>query len=346
MKCAKLLMKTEKESLKLTENKAFRLITEKIKKSKKVLLIGHRSPDLDCVGSLVSFFYVLKSREKDVRVLSDFKHSAWTNFNNPEISSKVSREFNPDLVIMVDYSNRDVLELGALKFLEKQNAFIITIDHHKKHSQLGDLIYIDDSIHSCCEILSRLFFSMKVDLTEKTRTALLTGMLHDTGIFAYYPLTLKSMRTIIRLNKTGEEFQKASLLSRSWNRVDDFVRFSKYATLMKIDRSLGFGLVVINNLVGDTGSLTSSISNQSIFIREIKSILVLKKIKGQRFFRASIRSSEESGIDVSKIAAFFNGGGHKKAAGFQSSMSSVKIIAKVKELIWEQIKNSKGKIQK
>ena len=83
MKCAKLLMKTEKESLKLTENKAFRLITEKIKKSKKVLLIGHRSPDLDCVGSLVSFFYVLKSREKDVRVLSDFKHSAWTNFNNP-----------------------------------------------------------------------------------------------------------------------------------------------------------------------------------------------------------------------------------------------------------------------
>ena len=79
----------------LTERKTLQLIAEKIKKSKNVLLIGHKGTDYDCVGSLAALYSVLKAEGKQVRVLSDFGTDTWVYFKNfhPNIAKKITKDF-------------------------------------------------------------------------------------------------------------------------------------------------------------------------------------------------------------------------------------------------------------
>ena len=340
-------MKTGKPSLKsthsagsvLTERKTLQLIAEKIRESKKVVLIGHKGPDYDCVGSLMALYSVLKAKRKRVRVLSDFGRDTWYYFKSfhPDVTKKISKSFKPDLAIMVDYGARRILEKGALEILRAKKPFVITLDHHQKSDQVGDIVFIDDAKHSNCELLLDLFQKMKVSLREEARIALLAGMWADTGGFAHYSLTPKIVSKIKKLIISGAEFTRAMQIIKTWHRLKDFIFYAKSLSQLKIDENTGLGYVVIKGPLPSNQSFTSTVANTVCYVHGIEVVAVMRNT-GKGVFRVSLRAANSSVgvIDVSKIASYFGGGGHLNAAAFQIKMSSVKIIRKVKELIREQ----------
>lgn len=334
------LMKTEKQSLKL--------IADKIKKSKSVLLIGHKGPDYDCVGSLVALYSVLKTEGKQVRVLSDFGRDTWSYFKGCRqgITKKITKGFKPDLAIMVDYGAQRILEKGALEILRREKPFVITIDHHQKSDQFGDIVLIDETKHSNSELLLDIFRKMKVFPGEEARIALLAGMWSDTGGFAHYFLTSEIVSKIKKLVISGTEFTRAMQIIKTWHRLKDFVFYAKNLSRLKIDEKTGLGYVIIKGPLQGGQSFTSIVANTVCYVRGVEVVAVMRNI-GKGVFRVSLRSANSSVgvIDVSKIANYFGGGGHLNAAAFQIKMSNAKIIKKVKEFIREQTQNSKGKDQ-
>ena len=346
-------MKTVKDSSRLTpltspgltERKTLRLIAEKIKKSKSVLLIGHKGPDYDCVGSLVALYSVLKAEGKQVRVLSDFGRDTWFYFKKCQlgITKKIVKGFKPDLAIMVDYGAQKLLEKGALEILRAKKPFVITLDHHRKSDQFGDMALIDDGKSSNCELLLDIFQKMKVFPQEEARIALLAGMWSDTGGFAHYFLTPEIVSKIKKLVISGTEFTRAMQIIKIWHRPKDFIFYAKNLSRLKIDEKTGLGYVVIKGPLQGGQSFTSTVANTVCYVRGVEVVAVMRNI-GKGVFRVSLRSANSSVgvIDVSKIAGYFGGGGHLNAAAFQTKMSSVKIIKRVKELIREQTLNSKS----
>lgn len=336
MKFVNLHMKTPKPSLKS--------IAEKIKKSKSVLLIGHKGPDYDCVGSLAALYSVLKAEGKQVRVLSDFERDVWFYFKGCQ--RKITKGFKPDLAIMVDYGAQRMLEKGALEILRQKKPFVITIDHHQKSDQFGDIVLIDETKHSNSELVLDIFREMNVFPGEEARIALLAGMWSDTGGFTHYFLTPEIVSKIKKLVISGIEFTRAMRIINSWRRLKDFVFYAKNLSRLKIDEKTGLGYVIIKGPLQGGQSFTSIVANTVCYVHGVEVVAVMRNI-GKGIFRVSLRSanSKVGVIDVSKIAGDFGGGGHRNAAAFQIKMSSVKIIKKVKELIREQTRSPKNKGQ-
>ena len=151
-------------------------------------------------------------------------------------------------------------------------------------------------------------------------TALLTGIVTDTGNFAYQSTTKQSIETASRLLSIGADFEgisKANIYNKTinilklWGIVMRRIVFNK--DLKMVTTALFKKDLDDLNLNEEAGEGISNYLNNlskknrfSLLLKEYE----IGKVKG------SLRTTRDD-IDVSTIAQKFGGGGHKKAAGFE-----------------------------
>ena len=170
------------------------------------------------------------------------------------------------------------------------------------------------NLGATCEVLYDLMERDKLD--RDIAIALYTGIIHDTGVFQYSnttPDTLKRAADLITFgfdfSKLIEEtfYQKTYLQTQIMGRaLMESIRFMDGRCIVSvIDRkTMDFYNVVPKDLDG--------IVNQ---LRNIKGVScgILMFDVGVLEFKARLRSDEN--VDVSKVATYFGGGGHVRAAG-------------------------------
>ncbi len=325
MRFVKLLMKTEKDYL--------RSISEKIKKSKKVILATHEKVDGDALGGLMALYLMLRKTKKEVVIASDFKEPLWDNFRKylPKKNNFIL-SFKPDLAIFVDYGNKNRLHKKCLKIIEKSRPFVITIDHHERQTQFGDIVWIDKSKVGVCEMIFDVFSFEKFRMNPDINYFLLLGIIGDSKAFSYYPLTKKMLVKISKLTTTGEEFMEISHIFHKWNSLSDLRDYGKHLSRARFDRKLSFAYVLFKK--GDGVSNAGKLASDLVYADDVNIALCLKKTDG--FNKGDLRGSKRNKVDLSRIAGHFGGGGHFNASGFKSTLSGAKIVNKVKELIREQ----------
>lgn len=229
-----------------------------------------------------------------------------------------------DLIIVVDAG--DLEQLGKL-YEDNVDLFysipVLNIDHHPSNSGFGKVNLVDITASSTTEILYELIKELRPQnnlIDEDIATALLTGIITDTGSFQNSNTTPKALEISAELVNLGARQQeiiqniyKTKQLStlKLWGRILSKITYdSKY--------HLVWSTISHKDLeeTQSTPDATGGIIDELMTNAPGAEIIVLLKEKQKGLLTGSIRTTNHF-INASEIAALFGGGGHTRAAGFR-----------------------------
>ena len=297
-------------------------VISKITGSSKILLMIHENPDGDTLASASAIFQILnKNDQQPAMVCKDPVPKPFLFL--PEMD-KIQNDMlfgDYDVIVVIDCG--DLKRTGfdqRLKEFSKNKKIIINIDHHPKNDlhKIASLNYFDQKVSSTAELIWELFSQMRVKLDKNIATAILCGLYTDTGGFKHSNTTPKTLKIAAELLKQGA---KIKLITQN-------VCLNKTVPAMKL-----WGLVLSRLQRHNQLKIISSVITQKDLenchasqddiagvvnlmntIPDSKAAILFYETKDAQI-RASIRT-EDDAVDVSRLAAIFGGGGHKKASGF------------------------------
>ncbi len=314
------------------------LLLENIAKAQTIAISGHVKPDGDCVGSCIGMYLYLRKNfpEKTVQVylepvsdnlkVLDGMDSIDSTFTAPEAPY--------DLFLAMDCGSED--RLGNALPMFKAAKSVFCIDHHVTNTNYAKQSVVVPDASSTCEVLYDLLDSETIDLP--IAKALYLGIVHDTGVFKYSATSEKTMRIAGALMAKGIDtsfiiddtfYRKTALQSRLmgyavWHAqliLDDKVA----ATVLHMDDMRSFGA---------TSADTEGIIDQLRIIKGVE-VAIFAREDAPNTYKFSLRSNGR--VNVSAIAAAFDGGGHKLAAGCTIEGSYDDILVQISAMIMMQL---------
>lgn len=324
-------------------NNKFSEILEVIKKSERILITGHTSPDGDAIGSGLALLLALNKLnenlkkeaqerkeiylDKTLRFILEDKTPKNLNFLTHSILIEELENFDSkyefDLMICLDSGNFE--RIGKVGELKGKDTKVINIDHHISNDRFGDYNYVGD-LSSTSEILFDFIKESKIKLDHGIAESIYTGIVNDTGNFKHSNTTKKVFKVASELLEYGVKPDEI---------IKEFFNTKSMAKLKLMGKVLsGFEFLEKQKLVyyymsnaeleelgvekGDTSGLVELL----LSYEDASVSLFLKEDKG--YIKGSFRSKYD--IDVNALASNFGGGGHIKAAGFKTDKSYHEIL--------------------
>ena len=306
-----------------------------IKKSSSVFLMAHKDLDIDAISSCIGMYFFLREKNKEVYVIIDDVHQELgvkkildlVKNRISIIKSKKVDELKDEnsLLIILDTSKAKLTQNPDI--ISSFNK-IINIDHHDKtdESLKSNLMIIDESASSTCEMVSFFLKDEKVKVTSDLATLLLTGIFLDTN---YYQLKTCANTFYISyyLMECGAKITEVNELLKQ--DLIDYAKRQKIISSVKVIKNvaIGKGLQRSEYKKEDIAKTADSLLSFS----KIKASFVIAKIS-KEVIGISGRSTGE--INVGKILENFGGGGDEEEAAARIENSNVnKVIDELKKII-------------
>lgn len=294
-------------------------LLQECKNAQRIGIGGHLRPDGDCISSCLALYQYLKKSlpehvfikvylEKPPLIFGELKGFG-------EIESAFPKEEIFDVFFIMD-CNRERLGEGT-KYCEGAGK-VINIDHHISNQGDGDLNYINPQVGSTSELIYDLIVAESGEdvLDVELAKVIYTGMIHDTGVFQYSNTTPKTMEIGAKLIGYGFDFP-------------GLIQETFYQRTYVQTQVLGRALMESIRFM-DGQCIVSCVDKKQMEFYEVTSqdfdgiVNQLRNIKGIHCaifmyqtdileYKVSMRSDEL--VDVAEIAAYFGGGGHRRAAG-------------------------------
>ncbi len=299
--------------------KEFRTLHYVISKANRILLFAHSRPDPDTVGANLAMGEYLKSLGKHVDIAC---------FNPFPDSLKGLIEhtfFHPDQLDLQGYDAiiaTDSVDRGFDTVISRftENQVIVLIDHHPDITLSGDIAIIDAEYSSTSELLYLFFTGAGVPITKSMATLLLMGILFDTGGFQHGGVSPQVMEIASELMKKGAPLSKISQIIFTNKNIGAMKLWGKAFEKAKFDQKTGMLVTAVTQQdITECSACAEDIYQVASILSTVpdaKFAMVLSE-RDQLTVRASLRSMEHHGVDVSAIAHQFGGGGHKLASGFE-----------------------------
>lgn len=321
-----------------------KLAYRKILLAKRILLIGHLSPDADTLSSISAIIELIKDKGKYFYAFSQGKKDGDFSFMPNEALIKSvepdSLDFF-DLIITLDCGSLsrtgiEVLIKEAIKFRGKEKKpFFIEIDHHEKTESLFDLEIRYSDKASTSLIIYDLLKANNLEITKNISNCILSGLISDTGCFMYSNSSPKAISVASEMLSRGASFNKilkattknSNLLSlKLWGKAIENLHFNPQTGLASSGLKEEEILELKNKFKENSENLVISdlfglIVSFICSLKGVKIALLLREEGG--IIKASLRTNENN-INVAQIAAKFGGGGHQKAAGFSMKGELIK----------------------
>ncbi len=298
---------------------SFSKINDLISQSKNILIAAHRAPDEDAVGSALALKFALKKQGIDPYVfIADYSPKEYNYLPGYNlINSKLNGD-KFDLVFGLDYG--DVRRLAIDDIIDQHNPTVITIDHHidEGSNHVGDVKIIEPA-SSTAEIIYYYLKESNWPVDRDIATCILTGIIGDTHGFIHSNTSHKTLLTVGELLSKGIHINKVIKRILSGHTFADNFQFLG-EILSRVEKYPELDLVYLLVRNDDFESWhKSDLDNLASTINTVEdckwALLLVEYEKGKT--KGSLRSEEYKGIDVSKIASLFGGGGHKLASGFR-----------------------------
>lgn len=307
------------------------------KEAGSIIITGHKRPDGDCIGACIATYYYLDNiyPEKNIKIYLENVPSRFA-FLDPgmEIISTELPEGQFDLFIAFDCSTPDML--GKAESLFSSSKTTVCIDHHISNKGYASRNIIDPVASSTCEVLYGLM--EEESICQNAAEALYTGIAFDTGIFSYSNTSRKTMEIAGNLIDKGIHF---------WDDIDRCFYQRTYTQTQLLGRTLLTSMLLMEGkcivatitkrmmeFYGASQEDVEGIIEQLRITKGVEVAILLYETEKQEY-KVSLRSNKY--IDVSKIAKYFGGGGHIKAAGFTMRGSAHDVINNITEHIEMQL---------
>jgi phosphoesterase RecJ-like protein len=310
-------------------------IKELLLEPKKIVIIPHRNPDGDAMGSTLALWHFLKKLHHSAVIVAPNEYPdflAWMPGADQicifERETKRATQYliEADLIFTLDFNalhrTGDLMEA----VLSQLNCQFAMIDHHQSPDDYAHFMYSDTSMGSTCQMVYH-FIEMLDDLEHidtDVATCLYAGLLTDTGSFRYPTTTSKTHHVAAHLIDKGanhseiynaiydtNSYDRLQLLGRALSNLKVLPEFrTAYITLTQEE------LNIFNFKKGDTEGFV----NYGLSIEGIQFAAILIENKEEGIIKMSLRSLGD--FDVNELSrTYFNGGGHVNAAGGKSDLS-------------------------
>ncbi|MFZ1626705.1 MAG: bifunctional oligoribonuclease/PAP phosphatase NrnA [Candidatus Moraniibacteriota bacterium] len=299
--------------------KEFKTLHFVIDQASSILLVAHKRPDPDTVGANLALKYYLEERGKRVII------ACYDPF--PEnLNALFHTEFlHPDQIDLTTFDAviaADSVDRGFHLFRDRlsEHQVVILIDHHPDIELPADITMIDPRYSSSSELVYLFFIHVQARITKDMATALLTGILFDTGNFQHSSVSPQVMDIASHLMKLGAPLTKISNTIFNNRNVSAMKLWGKALEKAKFIPQSGLLVTAVTRSDINECEATSDdiyqVASILSTVPEARYALVLSE-RDEDTVRGSLRASEHQGIDVSAIAHELGGGGHKLASGFE-----------------------------
>ena len=290
--------------------------------AKRVWVIPHERPDADALGAALGLQSILTQRGAEVAVFcADAPAKVYDVIPTIDRVLTSPPEWTPDAVILVDCGEaRRAGRAGTLMEALPSSVTRATIDHHVSNSSTSPLQWIDPTAAATCEMITLIAVALGSDLAaEEGRLAatLAAGIIMDTATFQHSNTTPRTLQVAGLLLEAGAPISE---ISRRLYRSKPATQVRLHARVLDrietSDDGLTVWAAVLNSDLQQTNAQpeeTEGIVDTLAQINEADVALFFKE-EGTDATRLSIRTKEH-GLDATKIAALFGGGGHARAAG-------------------------------
>ncbi len=329
------------------EGKSLNILKELLSEPKKIVLLAHKNPDGDTIGSVLGMYHYLIAKGHSVTAMVPNQYPEYYNWmpgikniliynnNSKEIKSGLK---DAGLIFCLDFN--DSSRISPMDgILKKANGIKIVVDHHPVPSDEFDHYFSITDTSSTGELVYELIKDIgDINyLNKEIAVSLYTCIMTDTGSFSYscnrrrtYEITAELISTGINVNVIHrlvyDTFSEHRLRLLGFALTNNMIVWDDLHTaiiyLSKTD------LKKFNYKVGDTEGLV----NYPLQMKNINlSILITEKTD---ILRLSFRSKGEFAVNI-LAQKHFNGGGHINAAGGNSSLKMEKTLKKLKLVLNE-----------
>lgn len=313
-----------------------RKIEEIIGNAKKIAISGHIRPDGDCVGSSLGLAQYIKEQGLCERVdvfLGEIPKSFAFLEGSKEIHHEPLDEIY-DLFFCLDCGNAERLEFSKPIFERAKRRFCI--DHHVSEGLFTEDGYLDEKASSTSELVYGLLDLKKI--SKSVAEALFLGLIHDTGVFQYSCTAPSSHEMAANLLRKG--IDAPEMIQKTYYEKTE--KQNKILGKMLVESKTYLeGAMIVSGLAREDmiafqvapPDLNGIVSQLKLTVGVEVSLFYYEKKDGG--YKISLRSGDK--VDVNRVANGFGGGGHKKAAGFESSKKIQEIILLVQQKVLEQL---------
>jgi len=292
-------------------------IFDLIKESKSIVLLTHESPDGDAVGSMMAFYYMLTSINKDVdMIMPDVPKSFnYLNFID-RIVDKGKDSY--DLVILLDCASKK--RIGQIDNVFENCKKSIAIDHHASNPLFCDLNYVEPETAACCQVIYYLFKVWKVNIDKNIGQALTTGLLTDTTGFRNNNVNKDSFLMAADMLDLGIDIHDLYYRVLSKKTMPQYLLMKMTLDRIELfcDGKIAFTYISLEDFE-NVGAIPGDHEGLVELGRNIDGVEVSIFMREDNGYRISFRSN--GSVNVNEIAEKFGGGGHKMAAGAKINKS-------------------------
>ncbi|MEW7279126.1 bifunctional oligoribonuclease/PAP phosphatase NrnA [Aquimarina sp. 2201CG1-2-11] len=316
-------------------------VKEVLSSPKKIVIVTHKNPDGDAIGSSLGLYHYLISLKHKVTVITPNDYPDFLKWvpgenlvlkydNNTEAANTIIKEAN--LIFTLDFNHFS--RSGNMEsILKNTNASFIMIDHHQEPDDYALITYSDTSMCSTCQMVYH-FIEKLGDLdkiTPEIATNIYVGIMTDTGSFRFRSTTSTTHRVIANLIDWGADNTRIHEQIYDTN-TRSRIRLKGIAiNNLKIVSEYNTAYITISQKELDQNHFkkgdTEGFVNIGLSIKGIKFAVIFIENKGEGIIKISFRSKGD--FSVNEFSRnHFEGGGHHNASGGRSNLSLSKTVEK------------------
>jgi c-di-AMP phosphodiesterase-like protein len=302
-----------------------------VDESSHVIIMGHKSPDMDSFGAAVGVYRSVLNRGKDAYIVlnevTDAIRNVYEMFQDNDIYRFITSEealnlFDEDMLLVVVDTHKP--SLTECPELIAKTMRTVLIDHHRRSTEFIEntvLKYMEPYASSTSELIAELFQYMenKPKIEKEEADALLAGITVDTKNFSL-KTGVRTFDAAAFLRRQGADTIRVRQLFQ-----DDLETFTEKAAI--VGNAMRY-----HDVIAISSSNKSSESIQLIAAQAADDLLNIRGIIasfviGQRVDDTVFISGRSLGdINVQVILEKLGGGGHLEVAGAQFKDTSIEAV--------------------
>ncbi len=314
-------------------NNFFKKLDEQIEKHDNVIIIGHKNPDLDCIGSSLGLYesidkekYIFKTKDKvNDSMKKTFKELEQENINFID-KTNYKEKIKNTLLIVTDLHRESLLEYEQI--LEEIKD-VIVIDHHiiGKDKIKTIIEYIDSKASSATEIVANYLKYKGKTINSLIATIMLAGIEIDTNGYNM-KTTENTFKTASFLMSMGADNILKQMILKI--KKEDYINRTK-----QIQNSYMVRNMIICKLNGKNynPSYLATMSEDLLRFDKVEASFTIGKLSNKKI---GISARSLGNIDVEKIMSSLGGGGHLTDAACQLEITKKeaekKLLQQLKEV--------------
>jgi phosphoesterase RecJ-like protein len=309
-----------------------------IESNQRFLITSHVRPDGDSIGSELAMSRLLEQKGKDSLVVNASPLPPRYRFLDPDgrvrqlgNSASAAEMDRAQVVIILDTSAW--VQLGEMAdFVRGTRAKKIIVDHHIGEDDMGAELFKDSSAAACGALLAEAVEPLGCKLTREVAEPLFVALATDTGWFRFSSSNGRTLRIAASLLDAGLAVDR---MYRTLFEESSLARLKLIGrTLNSMSRTSGdriaYCAIRLQDL-SETGAVpqdSEDLVNYTLSITGVELGLLFAELSSGGV-KVSFRSRD--GVDCTRIAGQFGGGGHRQAAGATLSTDINTAITRVLE---------------